>query len=158
MFGFVSLESTHRTYIISYDVYVVHEGQSGSSPSLSLRTPENAISESRILIFSRLLRLDLAGDSTPASTVSTFPNSRVVGGRNVGNGKGNVRLVCTYNGALCTYTDRILASHFLRQFPPFRNAKAAQLQAHSFPRYCPSTMFRATERWKTEYLREVLIN
>ena len=56
----------------------------------------------RVLIFSRLPRLDLAGDSTPVSAVSTFPNSRVAGGRNVGIGKGNVR-PRVYTGTLCIH-------------------------------------------------------
>lgn len=145
MFGFVSFESTHCWTYISYVMYVVHEGQSGRVPlSFCLSyIPENAISESRILIFSRLLRLDLAGDSTPASTVSTFPNSRVVEGRNVGNGKGNVRLVCTT--LHCTHIQTAFSRPTSCWFPPpFRNAKAAQLQTHSFPRYCPSCVSRGT--------------
>lgn len=137
--------------------------------------PENAISESRVLIFSRLPRLDLAGDSTPASTMSTFRNSRVVGGRNVEFGKGNVRLVCS--PVRHAYTDRILAFHFL-PVSSFPEPKAAysftnvytrrRIRAHKcvFSRlavlcaYCRRARVRWNARRQSTFARvcEVLIN
>jgi len=150
-----------------------HRGQSGRFSLFSphSRFYENTISENRVLIFSRLPRLDLASDSTPATAVSTFPNSRVVGGRNVCFGKGNVRRVCT--SLYCAHTDRILASHFLSALPSCRSESLRTAsQIHTLSRHCPShfrararalaSRFRNEKRSKTKYLRarvcEVLIN
>jgi len=119
---------------------VVHKRQSGrfpcpsSSPFLILFAyfwQKTRYPKRRVLIFSRLPRLDLAGDSTPTSTVSTFPNSRVVEGRNVGIGKGNVR-PRVYISILC-----ILA--------------ASQTYTHSL--YCPPRVSRARAHMPGNALR-----
>lgn len=102
------------------------------SPSLWQKT---RYPKRRVLIFSRLPRLDLAGDSTPANTVSTFPNSRVVGGRNVDIGKGNVR-PRVYTSTLCIHKphSRVpLLARFL--LSGTKVSFASQMYIHS--RYCP---------------------
>lgn len=161
---------------------VVHEGQSGRFPlpcplpppystrlSLALRAihpwQKTRYPKRRVLIFSRLPRLDLAGDSTPANTVSTFPNSRVVGGRNVGIGKGNVRPPCIRRHPVHTQRPH---SRFLpvSSFPG--GMKASQLRKRTPTLVTVLRMFEraradAGKRSKTEQVslacvREVLIN
>jgi len=89
---------------------------------LFLASPENARSEGRVLIFSRLPRLDLAGDSTPTSTMSTSPNSRVVGGRNVDFGKGNVHPLSPPFAHRCAVHIQTAFSRSTScRLPPFRN-------------------------------------
>lgn len=162
---------TNRTYVYvymhTYNILPIsatrrpHGGQSGrDSPPLPphSRSYENTISENRVLIFSRLPRLDLASDSTPATAVSTFPKSRVVGGRNVGFGKGNVRRVCTPPHCAHRPHSRVpLLAGFL-----LAGASLAQLHKHTHPRHCPSRIparARASasachqKRSKTKHLR-----
>lgn len=106
----------------------------------------------RLLIFSRLPRLDLAGDSTPASTVSTFPNSRVVGGRNVGIGKGNVR-PRVYTGTLCIHRPHsrvpLLAGFLLS------GTKASQLRKRTPTLVTVLCVFHTRARARIPTLRNV---
>lgn len=144
-------EHESGTYNLLCARRVVHEGQSGRfplsclpaslSPSHLCLWQKTRYPKRRVLIFSRLPRLDLAGDSTPVSAVSTFPNSRVAGGHNVGIGKGNVR-PRVYIGTLCIHRPHsrvpLLAGFLLSGTESFA---ASQTYTHS-PCCCPPCVSR----------------